>query len=196
MNDLDAANFLEASIDMGNSAKIERKPPFFCNTCNKHFARKVSLIEHTATVHSDKKPFSCDICAKSFALEKQLRRHTKLHTGERKFSCVECGKSFKDNSYLKRHMDTHNDNPYICGVCGNSFRRKDGLQQHKKLHGHEDPCSDVDQKFDVTFADEILDTHRISHDAEKKLLNIKENVLLCDIGQVQLKKEPGDQSLS
>ena len=189
MNDFDATNFLKASIDTKKSAKIEGKPSFFCNTCNKPFARKVSLIEHTATVHSDKKPFSCDICSKSFALEKQLRRHIKLHTGERKFSCVECGKSFKDNSYLKRHMDTHNNNPYICGVCGNSFRRKDGLQQHKKLHGHEDPCSDG-QKFDANFDDKTLDTHKISHDAEKNLSKLKENVLMCDIGQVQLKEEP------
>ena len=58
-----------------------RKPnKLSCALCNRKFARKDALIEHTATLHSTYKPFSCDICSISLATKRQLKRHKRAHT--------------------------------------------------------------------------------------------------------------------
>ena len=83
VSDLDVANFLEASMDLKNTSEVldtRKNSILSCTLCNRKFARKDALIEHTATLHSTDKPFSCEICYTSLATKRQLKRHKRAHT--------------------------------------------------------------------------------------------------------------------
>lgn len=79
-------------------------------------------------------------CGKEFFHNKDLIKHSVLHTGERNYKCSfpGCTKAFKSMSTQKKHIKTHeNSEPsFACDEpgCGKMFRRADLLQRHKIFH--------------------------------------------------------------
>ena len=58
--------------------------PFKCNSCEKEFATKGTLVIHISAIHENKKDYKCKsyekTCDKEFALKANLKRHnTAVH---------------------------------------------------------------------------------------------------------------------
>lgn len=48
---------------------------FYCERCDKYFAKKLDYLGHMNTRHLNARPYVCDLCNKSFAHLKSLQRH-------------------------------------------------------------------------------------------------------------------------
>ena len=99
---------------------VERQESYTCDKCNKSFANKTYLTNHTQKNICVKK-FVCQKCNVKFASAYSLRQHTK-----RKVPCIEdqipsmdgldenkcssCGKCYSTKYNLKRHMEFCNTN--------------------------------------------------------------------------------------
>ena len=107
-----------------------------CEQCGKVLCRKESLRNHINAVHRKLKPFACSHfgCGRAFAQKRDLRRHSRIHTGERPFHCSHCAKRFRDSSHLKKHIRTHTgDRPYVCRhpLCDQAFRDTSARKRHE-----------------------------------------------------------------
>ena len=125
-----------------------------CKVCQKMFATKVSLENHTRYVHSDKRKYSCQDCDSKFKEKKSLRNHYLYvhgidqytekyqHTEEiKRFQCNECKRSYqrkKDLNHHKRskHGSGESEQIFFCELCNTSFKQKKILNVHMKgKHG-------------------------------------------------------------
>lgn len=108
-----------------------------------------------------KRKHPCPHCFKEFNSQKDMKRHTNIHTGLKPYACDTCGKSFSQSCSLKRHLVTHTDSkPHRCEVCGQTFRGH--LARHMRSHTGEKPftCEICQKGF---YRSELLKRHLAEH---------------------------------
>jgi len=121
---------------------LEGHGKFTCDKCKKNYTSEVKLNMHVKHCTFGL-TLQCKICNKTFANKRNLRDHTKIfHEDTMKeeskyhFPCTECDKIFYKKSNLTSHMLRHSDvTPFICGVvnCGKGFKREKTLIKHFQL---------------------------------------------------------------
>jgi KRAB domain-containing zinc finger protein len=125
---------------------------YFCQECDKTFARPASLYQHVL-IHHSVKPWKCDVCGRAFTYRCQLRSHFLKHDPNRPFTCHDCAASFKRISNLRKHIARFHDvreKHHRCEPCQRSFSSMSMLRHHIRV-SHERvrsfKCSDCNAAF-------------------------------------------------
>ncbi|XP_048479912.1 zinc finger protein 724 isoform X4 [Plutella xylostella] len=156
-----------ASLVIRKNMIHPRERKFVCDTCEKTFSKKSSLIEHIMLIHTGHKPFECRICTKTFRHRNCLINHKFSLSGKKPFQCNICTKIFKQTSHLKRHMLLHTgEKPFECEICKNLFSHSFTLKRHMLLHTGEKPfqCETCKKTFRNIWN---LKQHKLLHTGEK-----------------------------
>ena len=130
---------------------------FTCETCNKCFSLKTSLVSHIKKHIGIKDQYLCDICGKDFASRGSYQIHTRkvhAHVKVKEYKCSLCFCSFSMKKSYQTHMKIHTgvkQPPTIhssswnhtCHTCGKTFTTKPSLTRHERLHSNSQPfmCS-------------------------------------------------------
>lgn len=177
--------FLTANLR--NLHYLEGHGKYTCQKCKKNYTSEVKLNMHIKHCTFGQ-TLQCKICNKTFANKRNLRDHTKIFHEEQikeeskyHFPCPECDKVFYKKSNLTSHMLRHSDvTPFICGVlnCGKGFKREKTLIKHFQLihEGIKDEflCVHCGQQF---MSQTGLRTHIAIHTGQEY---IKRNIK-CDV---------------
>lgn len=75
-----------------------------CDVCNKGFSVRSDLENHKIMKHNGLKQFVCSHCNRRYASKKGLVQHTRTHTGEKPYSCIHCAEKFMFHSQLYVHL--------------------------------------------------------------------------------------------
>ena len=75
--------------------------------CGKSYSTKLNLKRHILSKHSSVSRFNCEVCQKSFASKQNLVEHSYLHSGEKPYSCQFCSKTFRYASTYSMHKSQH-----------------------------------------------------------------------------------------
>ena len=94
---------------------------FKCNIFQKQFRRRKELKSHTR-LHTG--PFECEICHQKFIQRCHIKRHKLVHTGEKPFECETCLQIFKRSGHLTIHTRIHTgEKPFECEICQKKFKQ-------------------------------------------------------------------------
>ena len=119
---------------------------FFCDTCDKSFIYKCSLVAHTRfhrlnTEAENRPKLVCDQCDYSTKLESSLKQHIRnIHNADRSnvHSCTHCEFESRYLDSLQRHIDSkhpeHDNKKFFCDTCDKSFIYKNSLVAHARFH--------------------------------------------------------------
>ena len=80
--------------------------PYRCQSCFVVIESFKEFSEHNQELHSR---FVCVFCAQSFASKRNLRRHTRRHTGYKPYTCGQCDATFTRDDDLKKHLRRAHD---------------------------------------------------------------------------------------
>lgn len=128
----------------------KHNPAFFCDICNKGYARKNGLRTHLKTDHGFGKVHSCEWCGKKFDAISRLKYHIVKHTRERNYHCDICGGKFVTPAALVYHTRLHTgEKPFPCDLCNESFLSASRRMEHKhrKHFGPSRECHVCHAKF-------------------------------------------------
>jgi KRAB domain-containing zinc finger protein len=126
--------------------RVNRKVPFQCKKCPKHYWTKCGFKAHMNVSHDEVKRYQCYFCSVAFFAESQLIPHMSKHTKEKPFKCQYCLQSFQAKRYVKKHKDGKSCNLKItypllsqCYFCGIVLLTHPILKTHmKRVHLKED----------------------------------------------------------
>ncbi|XP_075987730.1 uncharacterized protein LOC142984186 isoform X2 [Anticarsia gemmatalis] len=111
----------------------EKTPNFFCDICNKGYARKNGLRTHLKTDHGFGNVLSCKWCGKKFDAVSRLRNHQVKHTKEKNYRCEQCQGKFVSRAALIYHIRLHTgERPFPCDLCNESFLSASRRMEHKR----------------------------------------------------------------
>ncbi|XP_055541548.1 zinc finger protein 62 homolog isoform X2 [Wyeomyia smithii] len=71
--------------------------------CGNRYSHATDRFRHERAVHLNIKPHTCSICSKSFVRDRDLRLHSRIHTGRKLYPCDKCDESFDKLSELREH---------------------------------------------------------------------------------------------
>lgn len=137
--------------------------PHHCETCNKSYKNKHTLVEHEKThttthtppvcyicnitfstrytlhrhmnTHSETKPLRCSMCYKGFNSNSQYYEHVRIEHDGVMYKCEQCRAEFNKRSNLNRHLLTHQQiQKFSCGLCSRRFSQKSHLTYHHGVH--------------------------------------------------------------
>ena len=77
--------------------------------CGKEYTTKVNLKRHMVISHVQTRKFTCDRCERCFASRQNLIEHSYLHSGEKPYECVHCKEKFRHVSSLSLHYKFHRE---------------------------------------------------------------------------------------
>ena len=145
---------------------------FHCSICDKGYARRDVLVEHSREQHfavETGKNYICQWCGKIFTRGGSLWTHERnVHASEGTlYQCDKCNKNFMTTSKLKLHQLTHNGiKKYSCEVCGKEFGQASSLGRHRPIHTGEKKhsCSYCDFKCIQLYS---LKRHILTHTGQK-----------------------------
>nr|XP_026483321.1 zinc finger protein 660-like [Vanessa tameamea] len=127
---------------------------YICHTCGNSFNDITNLNKHITAVHKKLKLFKCTFCSKEFAANKNLKIHTRIHTGERPYKCKTCDKAFISSSNLGKHENKHENKKkfggiYICKYCKSVFDHRGIYTSHLRSHlsARKYNCALCDENF-------------------------------------------------
>jgi len=136
--------------------------------CNFKARFNKDLVRHSR-IHTGDKPWSCNICSKSFARKDKLNRHTKIHTGEKRFNCDLCEYKTYEKSHFIKHIRVHTDErPFSCKDCQYRCKSSSQLKSHIRIHTGETPYACKQQNCSAKFkTSSDLSRHHKIHTGEK-----------------------------
>jgi uncharacterized Zn-finger protein len=77
------------------------------NSCGKGYSTKLNLKRHILSKHSAINRFTCSFCQKAFASKQNMTEHSYTHSGFKPYKCLTCNKVFRYASTYSVHKRIH-----------------------------------------------------------------------------------------
>ncbi|XP_060809185.1 zinc finger protein 383 isoform X16 [Amyelois transitella] len=104
-----------------------------CAECKEVFSTRMKYRIHFKIAHTDQY-FECS-CGRKFDTQKNLEKHSVVHTKEKLFSCPVCTKAFSRQRNLVQHMWIHSENKrFQCKECNKKFSQIGPYKAHMKVY--------------------------------------------------------------
>lgn len=115
------------------SLHMNRTGRFQCSVCDKNYANKFGLDQHTNAIHLGC-PYMCSVtgCNKFFKSLKGRNLHEQRHSGKFEYKCDICSKKWNTLSALRTHKISHSvAKKYPCRFCNKKFTRTHDRKRHE-----------------------------------------------------------------
>ena len=149
MSDLEQLTAATAFLAPLLPKRRRRSGPHICPVCQKGFAWKSKLDDHTHAVHQKEIRYQCSYCDyRSFYLNHIQRHERRVHGDLNVYICRECGHRTASLLLLRDHHSTthkgnlahHTGEKYVrrvlrCGQCDHSTTHTGNLARHiRRVH--------------------------------------------------------------